>query len=105
MDPPGSSVHDIGHARILEWVAISFSKASFQPRDWTQVSCIAGRFFTVWARGKLFGKDLIEVEKIKNKQQENIEEPYKKGLNDPDNHDGVVIHPEPDILECEIKRG
>ena len=32
-------------ARILKWVAISFSRLSFQPRDWTQVSCIAGRFF------------------------------------------------------------
>ena len=46
---PGSSVHGIFQARILEWVAIPFSRASSQPRDWTQVSCIAGRFFTVWA--------------------------------------------------------
>ena len=52
MDPPGSSVHDIGHARILEWVAISFSKASFQPRDWTHNSCLAGRFFTTESPGK-----------------------------------------------------
>ena len=47
--PPGSSVHGILQARILEWVAISFSKGSSWPRDWTQVSCIAGRFFTLWA--------------------------------------------------------
>ena len=46
--PPGSSVHEILQARILEWVAIPFSKGSFQPRDWTQVSYIAGRFFTIW---------------------------------------------------------
>ena len=46
---PGSSVHRILQARILEWVAISFSRASSWPKDWTQVSCIAGRFFTVWA--------------------------------------------------------
>ena len=46
---PGSSVHGILQARILEWVAISFSKGSFQPRDQTQVSYIAGRFVTVWA--------------------------------------------------------
>ena len=40
--------------RILEWVAMPFSRASSQPRDWTQISCIAGRFFTVWAtRGAL----------------------------------------------------
>ena len=47
--PPGSSVHGILQARILEWVAIPFSRGSFQPRDQTKVSHIAGRFFTVWA--------------------------------------------------------
>ena len=47
--PPGSSVHGISKARILEWVAIRFSRGSFWPRYWTQVSCIAGRFFTNWA--------------------------------------------------------
>ena len=43
---PGSSVHGILKARILEWVAISFSRRSFQPRNQTWVSCIASRFFT-----------------------------------------------------------
>ena len=47
--PPGSSVHGFLHARILEWVAIPFSRGSSRPRDWIQVSCIAGRFFTIWA--------------------------------------------------------
>ena len=47
--PPGSSVHGILQARILEWVAIPFSRGSSQPRDQTLVSCIAGRFFTIWA--------------------------------------------------------
>ena len=47
--PPGSSVHEILQARILERVAIPFSKGSSQPRDWTYVSCLAGRFFTIWA--------------------------------------------------------
>ena len=37
---------------ILEWVAFPFSRGSSQPRDWTQVSCVAGRFFTSWATGK-----------------------------------------------------
>ena len=46
---PGSSVHGILQARILEWVAVPFSGGSSQPRDRTQVSCIAGRFFTIWA--------------------------------------------------------
>ena len=50
-------------------------------------------------------KDLTEAEKIKKKWQEHIEEPYKKCLNDQDNHHGVIIHLEPDILalECEVK--
>ena len=46
--PPGSSVHGILQARILEWVAIPFSRGSSRPRDWTWISCIAGRFFTIW---------------------------------------------------------
>ena len=47
--PPGSSVHRILQARILEWVAIPFSRAYFWLWDQTCVSWIAGRFFTVWA--------------------------------------------------------
>ena len=46
---PGSSVHGILQARMLEWVAIPFSMGSFPIMDWTQVSCIAGRFFIFWA--------------------------------------------------------
>ena len=46
---PGSSLHGILQARVLEWVAISFSRGSSQPRDWTRVSCIAGRCFNLWA--------------------------------------------------------
>ena len=44
----GSSVRGIFQGGIQEWVAISFSRGSSWPRDWTQVSCTAGRFFTVW---------------------------------------------------------
>ena len=47
--PPGSSVHGIFQARILAWIAISFSRGSSWPRDQTQVSRIAGRCFTIWA--------------------------------------------------------
>ena len=47
-------------------------------------------------------KDPTEVDKIKKRWQEYTEELYKKGLNDPDNLDGVVTHLEPDILECEV---
>ena len=47
--PPGSSVHGILQASILEGVVIPFSRGSYPPRDWTRVSCSAGGFFTVWA--------------------------------------------------------
>ena len=46
---PGSSVHEILQARILEWVAIPFFRGSSWPRDWTRVSHAAGRFVAVWA--------------------------------------------------------
>ena len=46
--PSGSSVHEILQARILKCVAISFSRGSSQPSDWTKVSLTAGRFFTIW---------------------------------------------------------
>ena len=49
---PGSSVHWILQARILEWVAIPFFRGSSWPRDWIWVACNAGRFFTVWATRK-----------------------------------------------------
>ena len=47
--PPGSSVHGVLQVRILECIAIPFSGGSSWPRDRTQGSCIAGRFFTIWA--------------------------------------------------------
>ena len=49
------------------------------------------------------GMDLTEAEDIKKRWQEYMEELYKKDLHDPDNHDGVITHLEPDILECEVK--
>ena len=50
------------------------------------------------------GRDLREAEDIKKRWQEYTEEPYKKDLHDPDNHDGVITPLEPVILECEVKR-
>ena len=47
--------------------------------------------------------DLTEAEDIKKRWQEYTEELYKKDLHNPDNHDGVITHLEPDILECEVK--
>ena len=49
------------------------------------------------------GKDLTEAEDIRKRQQEYTEELYEKDLNDPDNHNGVITHLEPDILQCEVK--
>ena len=49
------------------------------------------------------GMDLTEAEDIKKRWQEYTKEPYKKDLNDPDNHSAVITHLEPDILECEVK--
>ena len=49
-------------------------------------------------------RDLTEAEDIKKRWQEYMEELYKKDLHDPDDHDGVITHLEPDILECEVKR-
>ena len=49
------------------------------------------------------GMDLTKAEDIKKRWQEYTEDLYKKDLHDPDNHEGVITHPEPDILECEVK--
>ena len=62
--PPGSSVHGILQARILEWVAIPFSRGSFQPRDQTWVSCTAGRFFTIWAIREAHSANFLTQELI-----------------------------------------
>ena len=53
----GSSARGILQATKLEWVAISFSRGSSPPRDWTRVSCVAGRFFTIWVTGKSKNKE------------------------------------------------
>ena len=73
--PPGSSVHGIIQARILEWVAISFSRGSSWTRDRTQVSCIAGRCFTVWATREPH-QNLQDVAKTTLRKICNIKEFY-----------------------------
>ena len=85
----GSSVHGISQAKILEEVAIYFSRGSSQPRDWTHMCCLAGRFFTIEPPGKKRWQEYTEL--------------YKKDLQDPDNHNGVNTHLKPDILECKVK--
>ena len=59
--PPVSSAHGIFQARILGWVTISFSRRSFWPRDWTWVSCIVGRRFTIWATREVTPIQLIDL--------------------------------------------
>ena len=60
--PPGSSVHGILQARVLEWVATSSSRRSSQPRHWTQVSRMAGAFFTSWAtREAVVNNDAVNM--------------------------------------------
>ena len=59
--PPGSFLHGILQARILEWVAISFSRESSRPRDRTQVFCIVDRRFTVWATRELYSRSLLVI--------------------------------------------
>ena len=69
--PPSSSVREILQARLLEWVAIPFSRRSSQSRNWTQVSWIAGRFFSIWAtknqRTWLWGRGLCGDMSIKGR--------------------------------------
>ena len=62
---PGSCVHRILQARILEWVAISFSRGSSWPRNWMLVSCIAGRFFTNWTKKEAHKTNYTSIKKKK----------------------------------------
>ena len=78
------TVDGILQARILEWVAFPFSRGSSQPRDWTQVSCIAGGFFTNWAMGES-SKLAIHQYKIKSliikrKRKVTVREAFKDAL-------------------------
>ena len=93
------TAHGIRQGRILEWVAFPFSRGSSYSKDRTQVSHIVGSFFTSWATREA----LTEAEDSKKRWQEYREELYKKDLHDPDNHNGVITHLEPDILECEVR--
>jgi len=61
----GSSVHGLLQARMLEWIAVPFSRGSSWLRDWTWVSCIAGRFFTIWASRFLWISTVKKPRKLK----------------------------------------
>ena len=61
--PPGFSIHGIFQAWKLEWIAIPSSRGSSWPRDWTQVSCIAGRLFTIWATREAMRNIVMSIHK------------------------------------------
>ena len=74
----GSSDHGIFQPRRLEWVAIYFSRGSSWPRDWTRVSCIAGRHFTVWATTEVLRKEGVNQERGRHGIQETNKESNKE---------------------------
>ena len=100
--PWGSSVHGILQARILEWVTISSSKGSSQPKDGTQASCIAGRLFTVWATKEVTRhllKNRIHDFKVRQKQKSTVSlyrncQSWKKGNpnDDTEPHHKTWVH-------------
>ena len=66
-DPTHYTVHGILQARILEWVGIPFPRGSSQPRDWTQVSCIADRHFSIWATScKNLVKTIVQCSSVQS---------------------------------------
>ena len=78
----------------MKWFAIPFFK---------KIRDTKGTFQTkMGTRKDRNGMDLTEAEDTKNRWQQYTEELYRKGLNDPDNHDGVITRLEPNILECEM---
>ena len=72
---PGSSVHGILQARILERAAISSSRGSSRPRDWTHVSCITGEFFTHWATWELIDKSIPNQHRLAKDTDKKYYEP------------------------------
>ena len=69
------SVHGILQATILEWIAVPFSRGSSQPRDWTQVYCIAGGFFTIWATRE--APAMMTISKLASKRTETLRQGRK----------------------------
>ena len=97
LDPPHSCVHGIPEAKIPEWAAIPFSKRSPQPKDQNQVSCIAGRFFTIWSmRGASleFLARAIRKEKEKKKKGEEWKDSqiWKEKVNWSLFKQGMILH-------------
>ena len=107
--PPGSSVHGIFQAWILEWVAISFSRGSSWPRDWTRVSRIAGRCFTIWAtrEGPQFVNELYLIDSKKSSVQFSSVAQSCQTLCDPMNRStpGLPVHHQlPEFTQTHVHR-
>ena len=103
--PPGSTVHGILQARILEWVVISFSRGSSQPRNWTQGFYTTGRFFTNWASSLFCFKSLSCSYSLQNRATPETElesrvkvrtvkfmEPNNVGLNSAENWNDIQFY-------------
>ena len=92
MRKPSSMIIAKKQKKTIEWerLEISSRKLEIEGTFHAKMSKIKGRN----------GMDLTEAEDIKKRWQEYTEELYKKDIHDPDNHDGVITHLEPDILEC-----
>ena len=76
---PGPSVQGISQTRILEWVVISFFRGSSQPGDQTQVSCIAGRFFTIWATRKALHQFCLNINKRRKEKEKDEQSRRSQG--------------------------
>ena len=89
---PSSEINAKKQMKIIEWERLEISSRKLDTKGIFHANMSTIKFGN--------GMDLIEAEDIKKRQQEYTEELYKKDLHDPDNHDGVITHLEPDILEC-----
>ena len=92
---PSSAINAKKQRKTTEWERLQISSRKLRYQG--NISCKDGL-----NKGQN-GMDLTEAEDIKKRWQEYMEELYKKDLHDPDNHDGVITHLDPDILECELK--
>ena len=109
-----AAIHGVLKARILKWFSTPFSPVDHIMSDLFTMTCLTRNLFrkikntkgTFHAKmGSIKdrnGLDLTEAEDIKKRWQEYTEELYKKDLHNPDNHDGVITHLEPDILNVKL---
>ena len=92
---PSSVTNAKKYRKTIEWERLEISSRKLDTKG-----TFHAKMGTIKDRN---GLDLTEAEDIKKRWREYTEELYKKDLHDPDNHDGVITHLEPDILECEVK--